>query len=184
MQRLNRWMYDHGVGRVQVTFPVNHNNIELISEIMNKPDFIRNVAIIGHVHHGKSTVTDSLIAKAGFYKKYGNIKAHFTDTRQDERENGFTVKSTSVPLVYFNSDEYDMIFERSPYLINVIDTPGYSDFFAEVKSSLRLSDGALLVVDYIEGDCMQTTKFLRQALAEKIKPVMFINKIDRGILEL
>ena len=72
----------------------------------------------------------------------------------------------------------------NPYLVNVIDTPGAIDFFAEVTSSLRISDGALLVVDCIEGVCLQTERVLQQALAENIKPVMFINKIDRFIFEL
>ena len=72
----------------------------------------------------------------------------------------------------------------NPFLVNVIDTPGQIDFSAEVTSSLRVSDGALLVVDCIEGVCLQTEKVLQQALAEKIKPVMFINKIDKCIFEL
>jgi elongation factor 2 len=131
--------------------------VEQLREIMFQPNLIRNMSVIAHVDHGKSTLTDSLIAKAGIISAANAGNARFTDTRADEQERGITIKSTGVSLYY----EMDVAGEKKPYLINLIDSPGHVDFSSEVTAALRVTDGALVVVDYVEGVCVQTETVLR-----------------------
>ncbi len=150
--------------------------VEEVQKMMESIDAIRNVAIVAHVDHGKTTLTDSLVARAGLISKELAGAQRWTDFDPQEQARGITIKSANISLS-FN-------FEGKDHLINLIDTPGHVDFGFHVVRAMRAVDGICLVVDAVEGVMPQTETNLRQALKERAKPVLFINKIDRLINEL
>ena len=153
-----------------------------ISEILNlmhKKEAIRNIGLVGHIDHGKTTLSDSLLSEAGLLNPDLAGEARVLDYLEEEQERGITMKSTNISLYYEKSLE-----EKEPFLINLVDTPGHLDFSGKVTRALRLIDGVIVVVDAVEEIISQSETVIKQALEEGVKPVLYINKVDRLIREL
>lgn len=143
---------------------------------------VRNVCILAHVDHGKTTLADGLLASNGVISHRMSGKLRYLDSRQDEQERGITMKSSAIALYYRNTSKEEKN-QQTEYLINLIDSPGHIDFSTEVCTAIRLCDGAIILVDVIEGVCAQTRACLQQAYNEGLKSILILNKIDRLILE-
>ena len=155
--------------------PQTKYEIEYLTSLMENPSLIRNVAILGHLHHGKTLLSDMLINQT--LTTIPNHNEKYTDNRIDEINRKISLKCAPFQILLPDSRD-------KSYVFNFVDTPGHPDFSDEVSVSLSLADNVLLVIDVVEGVTVYFKKLLEQCLKNNKKIVLVINKMDRLVLEL
>nr|CAH8850738.1 unnamed protein product [Trichobilharzia regenti] len=156
----------------------------VLSSLTKRVSQIRNVCILAHVDHGKTTMADALLATNGIVSSRQSGKLRYMDNTEAEQERGITMKSSVIGLVFNRTISPSDKNSENYYLINLVDSPGHVDFSSEVSTAVRLCDGAIIVIDVVEGVCPQTRTVLRQAWDERSTLLLVLNKVDRLILEL
>ena len=146
-----------------------------IVRLQQRTTQIRNLCVLAHIDHGKTTLTDSLVCSNGIISSRLAGKLRFLDSTEDGQQRGITMQSSAISLVFKMED--------NEFLINLIDSPGHIDFSSDVSTATRLCDGALVVIDVLEGICTQTHAVIYKALKEGLTPCLVLNKIDRLCLE-
>ncbi|KAI1334153.1 P-loop containing nucleoside triphosphate hydrolase protein [Xylariaceae sp. FL0016] len=159
---------------------------EKLASLQQHANDVRNICILAHVDHGKTSLTDALLATNGIISPKLAGKIRYLDSRPDEQTRGITMESSAISLYFsmLRRSAPDAVPTPKEYLINLIDSPGHIDFSSEVSTASRLCDGAVVLVDAVEGVCSQTVTVLRQTWIEKLKPLLVINKLDRLVTEL
>jgi U5 small nuclear ribonucleoprotein component len=148
--------------------------------LMSNPSLVRNVALVGHIHHGKTLFMDMLVEQThhiSTFDQHSEKHMRYTDTRIDEQERKISIKAVPMSLVLEDSNS-------KSYLCNIMDTPGHANFSDEMTAALRLADGAVLIVDAAEGVMVNTERAIRHAIQDRLPIVVVLNKVDRLITEL
>jgi ribosome assembly protein 1 len=163
---------------------MNRVTVANLLSIQPKTTNIRNFCILAHVDHGKTTLSDSLVSSNGIISQKLAGKLRFLDSTEEEQKRGITMHSSAISLLYVLEDKSQAERNSEEYLVNLVDSPGHIDFSSDVSTATRLCDGALIIIDVLEGICTQTHAVLYKALKERMQPCLVLNKIDRLIIEM